>query len=252
MKLAIVGGSSSGIGFSIAQMLIKNNYKVIITSSNQDKLDKAISQLNTEMAYSKVADFSDLNSVKEFIAFVKTIGEPNTIVLNTGGPPPCKLLEVDEPMFNKYHNQTNLSHILIIQEFMDSMIHNKYGRIINISSKIVKEPDPNLVLSCSYRAALLNSLKCLSKDVAQHNITINSIYTGAVYTTRFENLLNNRTNSSNSFDDVLSQTINKIPCKYVAKPDEYACLVEFLINEKNKYITGATINFDGGSSASTF
>ena len=57
MKLAIVGGSSSGIGFSIAQMLIKNNYKVIITSSNQDKLDKAISQLNTEMAYSKVADF---------------------------------------------------------------------------------------------------------------------------------------------------------------------------------------------------
>tara|TARA_B100001093_G_scaffold426682_1_gene420745 strand:+ start:1738 stop:2496 length:759 start_codon:yes stop_codon:yes gene_type:complete len=252
MKLAFVGGSSSGIGFAIAKMLLRNNYSVFITSKNKEKLLLAKEKLNSDKVYSKEADFSDLNSVKNLIKEVKKIGDPSIIILNTGGPPPSKLLDIDENMFNKYHNQTYLSHILIIKNFIENMKIKKWGRIVNVSSKLVKEPNNNLVLSSSYRAALINSLKCLSKDIGEYNITVNSIYTGSVNTERFENLLKKKVKENLKFEDILLQTKNKTPCKFIASSEDYSNLVEFLISDKTNYITGCGINFDGGASSASF
>jgi len=252
MKLAFVGGSSSGIGFAIAKMLLLNNYSVFITSKNKEKLELAKKKLNSNKVYIKDADFSDLNSVKDLIKEVKKIGDPDVIILNTGGPPPSKLLNIDEKNFNKYHNQTYLSHILIIQNFIEKMKIKKWGRIVNVSSKLVKEPNNKLVLSSSYRAALINSLKCLSKDIGEYNITVNSIYTGSVNTERFENLLKKKINKNLNFKDILLQTTNKTPCKFIASPEDYSYLVEFLISDKANYITGCNINFDGGDSNASF
>lgn len=261
MNLALIGGSSSGIGFSIAEMLLKNNYSVFITSKNKDKLLKAHNKLvnigiihgnTTNKVFSKDADFSDIESVKNLINEVKMIGTPTVIILNTGGPPPSKLLDINEELFNKCHNQTYLSHIIIIQHFIEEMKEKKWGRIINVSSKLVKEPNSNLVLSSSYRAALVNSLKCLSKDIGKYNITVNTIYTGSVCTERFENLLKQKENDKLTYEDILLQTKNKTPCNFIASPDDYADLVKFLIKDDSKYITGTGINFDGGESTASF
>ena len=260
MNLALIGGSSSGIGFSIAEMLLKNNYSVFITSKNKDKLLKAHNKLvniaithgTTNKVFSKEADFSDLESVKNLINEVKMVGPPTIIILNTGGPPPSNLLDINEELFNKCHNQTYLSHIIIIQNFIEEMKQKKWGRIINVSSKLVREPNSNLVLSSSYRAALVNSLKCLSKDIGKYNITVNTIYTGSVFTERFENLLKKKENDNCTYADLLLQTKNKTPCNFIASPDDYADLVKFLIKDESKYITGAGINFDGGESTVSF
>src|SRR3970282_1741137 len=144
MNKAIIIGGSRGIGKAIANSLVSIGYDVIATSK-------------------KELDTSNLNSVKDF---VQNHNETDVLVLNTGGPPAKEFFSVTEEEWQKYHNQLFLGFCIILQKIKI----NEGGYVFLITSSVIKEPHPKLVISSAYRSAFASVFKILSKSFAEKNI----------------------------------------------------------------------------------
>ncbi len=165
MANAIVIGGSRGIGKAISDGLKSIGYNVVSTSK-------------------KKLDTSDLSSVKNFIEKNKTT---DILVLNTGGPPAKEFDTVTEEEWQKYHNQLFLGFCILLQ----NITINDGGYVFLISSNVIKEPNPKLVISSAYRSAFSSVLKILSKKFAERNISCVNIAPGPINTDRTRELFDN-------------------------------------------------------------
>ncbi len=211
MTKAIVLGGSRGIGKAISDSLKTIDIDVFATSQ-------------------KDIDTSNLNSVKEFL---KINNETDILILNTGGPKPKPFSTVTEEDWNKYHNQLFLGFCTILQNIKV----NDGGYIFLISSNVIKEPNPKLIISSAYRAAFSEVFKVLSKEYAQNNISCINIAPGPINTDRTQELIEN-----------VEQFEKTLPMKRLGKPEEIGNFVKAIIENNIKYLSGVTINFDGANS----
>lgn len=216
MRKAIVLGGSRGIGRAIAQALRSIGVDDIISTSKSD------------------IDTSDITSVRDF---VKTHGQTDILVLNTGGPPPKQFSDVTEQDWNTYHNQLFLGFCIILQNIKI----NDGGYIFLISSNVIKEPNPNLIISSAYRTAFAHVFKIQSKQYAKNNISCINIAPGPINTDRTQQLI----------DDIPKYT-DTLPMKRLGEPEEIGNFVKSIVQNDIKYLTGVTINFDGAVSNHIF
>jgi len=215
MTKAIVLGGSRGIGKAISNSLKTIDVDVIATSQ-------------------KDIDTSNLNSVKEFL---KINNETDILILNTGGPKPKPFSTVTEEDWNKYHNQLFLGFVTILQNIKV----NDGGYIFLISSNVIKEPNPKLIISSAYRAAFSEVFKVLSKEYAQKNISCINIAPGPINTDRTQELIEN-----------VEEFEKTLPMKRLGKPEEIGNFVKGIVENNIKYLSGVTINFDGANSNSIY
>jgi 3-oxoacyl-[acyl-carrier protein] reductase len=215
MTKAIVLGGSRGIGKAISDSLKTIDIDVFATSQ-------------------KDIDTSKLDSVKEFL---KINNETDVLILNTGGPKPKPFSTVTEEDWNKYHNQLFLGFCTILQNIKV----NDGGYIFLISSNVIKEPNPKLIISSAYRAAFSEVFKVLSKEYAQNNISCINIAPGPINTDRTQELIEN-----------VEEFEKTLPMKRLGKPEEIGNFVKGIIENKIKYLSGVTINFDGANSNTIF
>jgi len=211
MTKAIVLGGSRGIGKAISDALIKIGCDVLATSK-------------------KDIDTSDLNSVKRF---VRDNNDTDILVLNTGGPKAKEFSDVTEEEWIKYHNQLFLGFCQILQNIKI----NEGGYIFLISSSVIKEPNPKLIISSAYRAAFSEVLKILSKNYAKQNISCINIAPGPIDTERTKELIEN-----------IEEYKKSLPMNRFGKPEEIGNFVKSIIENEIKYLSGVTINFDGANS----
>lgn len=210
-KKAIVLAGSRGIGKAIADSLRGLDFEVVATSS-------------------KEVDTSNIEQVKQFIEKQK---QTDILVLNTGGPPAKDFFEITEEDWLHYFNQLFYSFCLILQK-----LHvNDGGFIFLISSFNIKEPDPKLLLSNSYRIAFTSVLKSMSKIFAARQINCINIAPGPIKTDRLYNLTKDM--------QALEQGL---PMKHAAEPEEIGRFVKAIVENNIKYLSGVTINFDGAKS----
>ena len=207
-KKALVLGGSKGLGKSIAIELKKSCQHV-----------KAFS--------SKDIDTSKISSVKKFL---KTYKSADILILNSGGPRPISFDKLDEKIWYQYFNQLFLSFCLILQEIKI----NKNGYIFYISSSIIKEPNDTLIPSSSLRIAFGSVLKSLSRSYSKKGISVISIAPGPFKTRRVKELIKN-----------LKEYEKNLPTKKIGNPKEVGLLVNSIIKNKLKYISGSTIYLDG-------
>ena len=211
MTKAIVLGGSRGIGKSISDAL---------------KLIK----IDVFAASKKDIDTSNLDSVKKFL---ETHNETDILVLNTGGPELKSFSTITENDWKKYHNQLFLAFCIILQK----MKINNNGYIFLISSSVIKEPNTKLIISSAYRAAFTEVFKILSKEYAQNNISCINIAPGPINTDRTKELIDN-----------IKEFEKTLPMKRLGEPQEIGNFVKAIIENKIKYLSGVTINFDGANS----
>ena len=211
MTSAIVLGGSRGIGKAISDALKKIEIDVFAASKND-------------------IDTSKLKSVKEF---VKNHNQTDILILNTGGPAPKQFLDITEDDWKSYHNQLFLGFCTILQNIKI----NDGGYIFLISSSVIKEPNPKLIISSAYRAAFSEVFKILSKDYAQKNISCINIAPGPINTDRTQELIEN-----------VKEFEKSLPMKRLGEPEEIGNFVKAIIENNIKYLTGVTINFDGANS----
>jgi len=211
MTKAIVLGGSRGIGKSISNAL------------------KTI-EIDVFAASKKDMDTSNLDSVKKFL---EIHNETDILILNTGGPEPKPFLTITENDWKKYHNQLFLGFVTILQNIKI----NDGGYIFLISSSIIKEPNTKLIISSAYRAAFTEVFKVLSKKYAEKNISCLNIAPGPMNTNRTRELVDN-----------VKEFEKTLPMKRLGEPDEIGNFVKSIIENKIKYLSGVTINFDGANS----
>ena len=215
MTKAIVLGGSRGIGRAISDSLKTIDVDVLATSQ-------------------KDIDTSKLDSVKEFL---KINNETDILILNTGGPKPKPFSTITEEDWNKYHNQLFLGFCTILQNIKV----NDGGYIFLISSNVIKEPNPKLIISSAYRAAFSEVFKVLSKEYAQNNISCINIAPGPINTDRTQELIEN-----------VEEFEKTLPMKRLGKPEEIGNFVKGIVENNIKYLSGVTINFDGANSNTIF
>lgn len=215
MTRAIVFGGSRGIGKAISEALSSINVDVVATSKGD-------------------IDTSDLESVRRFM---ENHNQADILVLNTGGPAPKQFSEITEEDWNKYHNQLFLGFCTILQNIKI----NDGGYIFLISSSVIKEPNPKLIISSAYRAAFSEIFKVLSKEYSKNQISCINIAPGPINTDRTKELIEN-----------IEEFKETLPMKRLGEPEEIGNFVKALVENKIKYLSGVTINFDGANSSYAF
>ncbi len=215
MTRAIILGGSRGIGRAISESL--KTIKIDIFAASKKDIDT-----------------SDLDSVREFL---KTHNQTDILVLNTGGPAPKQFSDITEDDWKLYHNQLFLGFCTILQ----NITINDGGYIFLISSNVIKEPAPRLIISSAYRAAFSEVFKILSKEYAEKNISCINIAPGPINTDRTKELVEN-----------LKEFKESLPMKRLGEPEEIGNFVKAIIENKIKYLSGVVINFDGANSSYIF
>lgn len=250
-KNALVGAATQGIGAGIATELAKCGANVTIMARNEEKLESFVASLpiiNEEQKHQYlVADFSDFENYKGIISEYFKNNSVDILVNNTNGPEPGIALEKKVDDYQKAFDLVFKTVCETTTLALPYMIKQNHGRIINVSSLSVKSPINNLVLSNSIRSAVAAWAKTLANEVAQYNITVNSILTGYFDTERIKKLIDHEAGQSNqSVEEIKKGREDKIPMKRLGKAEEYGHLVAFLASEYAAYLTGANIPLDGG------
>ena len=249
-KRALIGGSSRGIGKAIAQQLAESGASVTLMARNEEKLKTIIAKLPVSEGQKHnylLIDFNEFDDYKKTISRFFETHEIDILVNNTQGPKAGGVLDIEVSDYQEAFDLLFKSIVFTTQLALPQMIKNKWGRIINVASISVKEPLSYLALSNSIRAAMVTWAKTLATDIAQHQITVNSILTGYFDTERIKDL--NTTKALQlgiSTDEVRHNMEQQVPMKRIGDPKEYAFLVAFLASEQASYITGTQIPIDGG------
>ena len=233
-KVALVTGSSRGIGRAIAIRLAKDGYRVIVHGAGN--VDKA-NEVNGGEAEVITADLCDLKATKDFCSKLNAI---DVLVLNASVQirRPWNKISVEE-----CYSQLNcnfVSSMLLIQAVAENMKKNKWGRIITVGSVQEAKPHPDMLVYSASKAAQTNMVTSLSLQLAKDGITVNNVAPGVIYTDRNIEALS---------DPVYAKKVtDSIPVGFYGEPDDCAGIVSLLCSEEGRYITGQSIYVDGGKS----
>ena len=251
-KKALVGAATDGIGKAIAIQFAKLGTEVTLVSRNEEKLKKTLEELDHSAGQKHgylVTDYMDFAATKAVYDDFFKENSVDILVNNTNGPKPGNVLQTSTEDFQNAFDLLFQNTIYLTQLALPKMQESKFGRIINVASKYVKEPSDYLVLSNTMRIAAASWMKTLSKMVAAENITVNTVLTGLFDTERIKHFYtSDAAKQGISVEEAKKNMLDKTPMKRAGKPEEYGYLAAFLASDLSAYLTGATIPLDGGHS----
>jgi 3-oxoacyl-[acyl-carrier protein] reductase len=256
-KTALITASSKGIGKAAAEGFAAEGCNVAICSRNKDELVHTAEEIKKKYGAEPVWCVCDINSVKDIDSTIETVtkqlGSIDILVNNCGGPEPGNFQQLNENKWQSGFEQVLLSAVRFCNHIVPDMILKEWGRVINITSFTVKQPIDNLMLSNTLRSGLIGFAKSLSNEVAKFNITVNNVAPGYTLTNRiYELAVHISKSSGKSHEEVLTDMAKEIPINRLASPEEIASAVVFLASKQASYITGDTIQVDGGLIKGTF
>ncbi|MFQ6117676.1 MAG: SDR family NAD(P)-dependent oxidoreductase, partial [Candidatus Bipolaricaulia bacterium] len=192
-KRALVAAASRGLGRAIALRLAEEGAKLAICARNAERLERAADEIGQQTGAEVLAVPTDLTEYEQIKRLINTVNEElggiDILVANAGGPPPGSFLEMSDGQWQEACQLTLLSAVRLVREAIPGMIAQRWGRVIFSTSVSVKQPIENLVLSNSLRLAVIGLAKTLANELAQYNITVNSVCPGATATERLRELI---------------------------------------------------------------
>ena len=251
-KVAIVLAASKGLGKAIATSLSAEGAKVIIGSRDENELAKTAAEIHGITGGEVIAlpvDVSDGEAVKEFIEQAAAkFGRIDILLNNAGGPPFNKFENFDDEAWQKAFELNLLSFARTSRLVLPYMQKTGSGRIINIISGSVKAVLASSVLSTAMRMGVVGMAKLMADEFGPYNITVNNVAPGMILTDRLKHTIPQDIDP----DQALAEKAKNIPLGRIGKPEELAALVIFLASEQAAYISGTTIQVDGGASRGIF
>lgn len=245
-RKALVCGGSEGIGAGIATALAEEGVKILLVSRSKDKLESLKDSLTGEGHDIFPADLSSDADVQKLVEHIGT-AQIDIVINNTGGPAPGPISEASIEAFEKAIKMHLHASHKIMQAALPHMKQQQYGRFINVISTSVKIPIPGLGVSNTTRGAMASWSKTLSSEVAPYGITVNNILPGAIETGRLEAIIKSQAEKAGISEEQSSQRwADSIPAGRFGQPREIGDLAAFLSSEKAAYITGVSIQVDGG------
>lgn len=250
-KAALVAASSKGMGRAIAQGLAAEGARVAICAREEKALQEAAEAIRTSTGGQVLAMPADVTRPEDLGKLVSqtvaAFGTVHILVNNAGGPPPGLFDELTDDHWQGAFALNLLSTIRLTREVLPYMRQQRWGRIINLTSISVKQPIEGLILSNAIRTGVIGLAKTLSWELGRDNITVNNVCPGRILTERLRSVTAQRaTREGKTLEEALQAGLRDIPLHRYGQPEELANLVVFLASERASYITGTTIQVDGG------
>ncbi len=249
-SMAVVAASSSGIGRAVAEGFAREGARVIMNGRRGDVLQQAadaIREATNAEVHTVVGDLSNVDACRELIEEADAqFGRIDALFTNTGGPPAKAFTDLTDDDRYAAFDLLLLSAVRLTR-FALPYLKQTRGSIVNLTSVSVKQPIPGLTLSNSIRPGVVGLGKTLATELAADGVRVNDVAPGSVWTDRQEYLLTRRAQDSDiSLEEAVRRAEADIPMRRYGTPRGVANLVVFLASRAASYITGATVQVDGG------
>lgn len=250
-KCAIVCAASQGLGKASALALAREGARVMMCARTAATLEQAAAEIRLEtgsLVVPVVADVSQAADVDRLIArAVEDLGAIDILVTNTGGPRSGPFESLGDADWLSSFDSLVMSVVRLCRGVIPHMRTRGGGRIIHVTSVSVKQPIDGLVLSNALRAAVTGLSRTLANELAVENILVNCVAPGYTRTGRVVELAEQAAAREGiAAEDVQRRTEERIPMKRLGTPQEFGDVVAFLASERASYVTGTTLQVDGG------
>ncbi|MGE5302568.1 MAG: SDR family oxidoreductase [Alphaproteobacteria bacterium] len=250
-KVALVAGASQGMGRATALGFAREGAKVSMCARGEAALNEAAAMIRKETGTEVLAMAADMTKAEDIQRFVnqttQQFGRLDVIVNNAGGPPPGEFMKFTDEDWQNAFRLSFMSTMRMTREAVPHMRKVGGGRVINITSYSVKEPIAGLVLSNAIRSAVIGLAKTLSRELGRDNILINNVCPGRIDTERARKLNKARAERLNrSVEEINKEMAAEVPLGRYGTAEEVADVIVFLGSAVASYVTGTTIQIDGG------
>jgi 3-oxoacyl-[acyl-carrier protein] reductase len=247
-RRAIVCAASKGLGKACALALAREGVAVTINARDRDRLEATAAEIRADSSAVVAAVAGDITAAATRQALLDACPAPDILVNNNAGPPPGRFQDWDRDAWTGAFEANMLAPIEMIRAVIDGMIERRFGRIVNITSAMVKAPLAPMGLSAGARAGLTSACKALSQQVAWANVTINNLLPERIDTDRQAQMAQLTAALNNiSVEEAYDQMRSRIPAGRLGRPGEVGDACAFLCSGRAGFITGQNLQLDGGA-----
>jgi len=248
-RMALVCASSQGLGLACATSLAREGVQVVLNGRDAEKLDKAAASLRDAVPGAEVATIAaDLITEEGRAAIIAAFPQVDILVTNNAGPPPGALEDWDEMALIGAMQANMIPAAQLIRAYVPGMKARGFGRIVNITSAMVKAPHYMMGLSTAARAALTALSKAVSRDTVAHNVTINNLLPERIDTPRQDFMARRRMKLEGiTYEEARAKAAETIAAGRFGRPEEFGDACAYLCSVQASFVSGQNLQLDGGS-----
>ncbi len=246
-KTALICASSEGLGKACALSLSKEGVHVFINGRTLATLEATATEISEQGGKVTIVQ-ADISTEEGRKAMLEACPEPDILINNNGGPNPVFFAQSKQKDWDAAINANMMAPIFMIQAVLPGMCKRKFGRIINITSAMVKSPSHIMCISSATRTAVTALAKSISKEVVKDNVTINNLlpemfdtgrqHTNAQLLKAFKQI---------SYEEARQMMVSRIDAERFGQPNEFGDTCAFICSEQASYMSGQNVQLDGGS-----
>ena len=252
-RRALVCASSRGLGLACAQALAAEGASVVVNGRDPARLEATAEEIRAATGASVTAVVADLCTPAGRQALLDACPDPDILVNNNGGPAPGRFEDWDHARWLAALEANLLAPVLMIRGVIAGMRARRFGRIVNITSAMVKAPHAALGLSTAARSGLTAVCKGLSREVARDNVTINNLLPERIDTDRQRFMAELRAKSGGvTLEQAYQEMAATIAAGRLGTPGEFGAACAFLCSANAGFVSGQNLQIDGGSYPGVF
>lgn len=245
---AILLASSRGLGRACAESIAREGVHVVVNGRTAAEVDAAVEELRAAYDVDVFGVVGDSSTVEVHDALLEVCPEPDIVLLNGEGPPPTPFSRLGDDNLGAAFHQAVVGPVQFLQRVVPGMVDRRFGRIVAVSSAMVKTPNPVMSLSHGTRLGLAGILKGLSADVVAHNVTVNQLLPERFDTGRQQQMAELVMKLRGvSYDEARAEQVASIKAGRLGRPEEFGDAFAFLCSAQAGYLSGQSIQLDGGS-----
>lgn len=252
-RRAILLASSRGLGRACAESIAREGVHVVINGRTAADVDTAVAELRAGYDVDVIGVVGDSSTAEVHDALLAACPEPDIVLINGEGPAPTPFARLGADALGAAFQQAVVGPVALLQRVVPGMVERRFGRIVAVSSAMVKTPNPVMSLSHGTRLGLAGILKGLSKEVVAHNVTVNQLLPERFDTGRQQQMAELVMKFKGvSYEEARDEQVASIKAGRLGRPDEFGDAFAYLCSAQAGYLSGQSLQLDGGSYEGVF